>query len=227
MKKIFLASALVLGSGAFITTTTASCMSIATSNVGLAIIKQILLGGISRGMGIFSNKEAFLNNNLIDRALPSQLREINSMLEKVAPGLVAKEKDYIAQAAAYTVNLSRPILENSVNNLNANDVTRIMSGTTATQVLKEKAAGQLVAAIAPKVDEKLNQFGIVKSMNMALQGSSILGSIFGGQNSSSNTLSSTRGLSQLASEQMVNGLFYIIEGYENENRAQIMGAFGK
>lgn len=223
MKKILLASALVLSSGAFIGTTAVSCTTLATSNLGLAIIKQVLLGGISRGMGIFSNKDAFLQNDLIDKALPSQLRQINSVLQSVAPGLVAKEKEYIAQAAAYTVNVSRPILENSVNSLNANDVSRIMSGTTATQVLKEKASQQLVAAIAPKVDEKLNQFGIVKSINMALQGSSMLGSLFG---NTSNT-PATGGISQLASEQMVNGLFHIIENYEQENKSQIMGAFGR
>lgn len=223
MKKIFLVSALIVGSGAILTTTTTSCMAVATSSLGLNIIKRVLLGGITRSMGIFSNKDAFLQNGLIDQALPSQLRQINSLLQNIAPGLVAKEKDYIAQAAAYTVNIAQPILENSVNNLNANDVTRIMSGTTATQILKEKASQQLVAAIVPKVDEKLNQFGIVKNINMALQGSSMLGSLFG----NTSTTPATGGISQLASEQLVNGLFNIIGHYEQENKNQILGAFGK
>src|SRR5690606_4925231 len=183
MKKYIIAAFLVIGTGAVINTTMQSCTTLATSDLGLSVIKRLLLNGIDKGLGIYSNKDAFLQNNLVDRALPKQLRDINSVLEKVAPSLVAKERDYIAQAASYTVNISRPILEGAVNSLNAQDVTRIIQGTTATQILKEKTSQQLVAAIAPKVDEKLNQYGIVKSINTALSGSNLLGSLFGNSSS--------------------------------------------
>ncbi|WP_299180597.1 DUF4197 family protein [uncultured Chryseobacterium sp.] len=222
MKKYIIAAFLVIGTGAVINTTMQSCTTLATSDLGLSVIKRLLLNGIDKGLGIYSNKDAFLQNNLVDRALPKQLRDINSVLEKVAPSLVAKERDYIAQAASYTVNISRPILEGAVNSLNAQDVTRIIQGTTATQILKEKTSQQLVAAIAPKVDEKLNQYGIVKSINTALSGSNLLGSLFG--NSSS---VNAGGLSQLASEQMVNGLFNIIEDYEHQNSKALLGPLGK
>ncbi len=222
MKKYIIAAFLVIGTGAVINTTMQSCTTLATSDLGLSVIKRLLLNGIDKGLGIYSNKDAFLQNNLVDRALPKQLRDINSVLEKVAPLLVAKERDYIAQAASYTVNISRPILEGAVNSLNAQDVTRIIQGTTATQILKEKTSQQLVAAIAPKVDEKLNQYGIVKSINTALSGSNLLGSLFG--NSSS---VNAGGLSQLASEQMVNGLFNIIEDYEHQNSKALLGPLGK
>lgn len=222
-KTIIVATAAV----AAITTTAQSCVALATSSVGLAILKRVLLGGINKGLDIFSNKDAFLQNNLIDKALPKQLQDLNSVLEKVAPNLVAKERDYIAQAAVYTVDVSRPILNNAVNSLTAEDAARIAQGGSgaATQVLKEKTAQQLMLAIQPKVDEKLNQFGIVRSINTALQGSNILGSILGQDNSTS--LSATGGLSRLASEQMVNGLFNIIENHEKENSAQLLDAFAK
>ena len=72
--------------------------------------------------------------------------------------------------------------------------------------------------------EKLNEFGVVKSINTALQGNNILGSILGsGQNGS--TL--TTNLSKLASEQMVNGLFYIVEDYEKQNSQELFKALGK
>ncbi len=203
-----------------------SCVALATSAVGVAVIKKVLLGGITKGLGIFKNKDAFLQNNLIEQALPQQLKDINNILGKVAPNLVAKEKDYIAQAAAYTVNISEPILVNAVNSLTTDDITRIANGSsgTATQILKEKTATQLVTAITPKVDEKLNEFGVVKSINTALQGNNILGSILGsGQNGS--TL--TTNLSKLASEQMVNGLFYIVEDYEKQNSQELFKALGK
>ncbi len=221
MKKYILAAGLAIGAFGVITTTLQSCTTMATSDLGLSVIKRLLLNGIDKGMNTFSNKDAFLQSNLIDKALPSQLRDINSMLEKVAPSLVAKEKDYIAQAAAFTVTTSRPILENAVNSLNAGDVARIIAGGkgTATQILKEKTSQQLVAAIAPKVDEKLNQFGIVKTLNTALTGSNILSSLFGGGSNAKLTNSS---LSTFASEQMVNGLFNIVEDYEKQNTASLL-----
>lgn len=223
MKKYIIAAALIIGTGAVINTTMQSCTTLATTDLGLSVIKKLLLNGINKGMGIYGNKDAFLQNNLVDKALPKELRDINFTLEKIAPSLVAKEKDYIAQAASYTVNVSRPILEGAVNSLSAQDVTRIIQGTTATQILKEKTQQQLVAAIMPKVDEQLNQYGIVKTINTALSGNNLLGGLLGGNKS---TVSSG-GLSQLASEQMVNGLFNIIEDYEHQNSKALLGPLGK
>lgn len=226
MKKYMIAIALVLGTSAVINTSLQSCSTLATSDLGLAVIKRILLGGINKGMNIYGNKEAFLQNNLVDKALPKQLRDINTTLEKIAPALVAKEREYIADAAVYTVNISRPILESAVNSLNAQDVTRIIQGEkgTATLILKEKTSQQLVAAIAPKVEQELNKYGIVKTINTALSGSNLLGSLLGGGN---NNNVNAGGLSMLASEQIVNGLFNIIEDHEKQNSASLLGPLAK
>lgn len=225
MKKYIIAVALMAGSATAITSTLHSCTTLATSDVGLSFIKRFLSNGIDKGMNIYSNKDAFLQNDLIDKALPKQLREINTVLNKVAPSLVVKEKEYIAEAAAYTVNISRPILQNAVNSLNAQDVTRIIQGNkgAATLILKEKTSQQLISAIAPKVDEKLNQFGIVKTINTALSGNSLLQGLFGG----SSTPVNAGGLSRLASEQLVDGLFNIIEDYEIQNSKALLGPLGK
>lgn len=225
MKKYIIAAALIIGTGAVINTTVQSCTTLATSDLGLSIIKKFLLNGIDKGTNIYSNREAFLQNNMVDKALPQQLREINSMLEKIAPSLVQKERAYIADAAVYTVNISKPILVGAVNSLNAQDVTRIIQGEkgTATLILKEKTSQQLIAAITPKVEEQLNQYGIVKSINTALSGSNLLGSLLGGNKTTVNS----GGLSQLASEQLVNGMFNIIEDYEIQNSSSLLGPLGK
>ena len=205
-------------------TTAQSCVALATSSVGLAVLKQILLGGITKGLNIFSDKDSFMANQLIDAALPQQLREINSTLEKFGlKNLVQKEKEYIARAAAFTVDTSRPILTNAVNSLTAEDATRIVQGGSgvATQILKERTSAQLMDAIAPKVDAKLNEFGLVQSLNSALSGTNVLGSIFGGQNS--NNLA-TNAISKLAAQQMVNGLFNIIENHEQQNSTTILNS---
>lgn len=205
-------------------TTTQSCVALATSSVGLTILKQILLGGISKGLNIFSNKDSFLGNQLIEAAMPQQLRDVNNTLQKIGlNNLVLKEKEYIAQAAQFTVDVSRPILINAVNNLTTEDAGRIAQGGTgvATQILRERTSQQLMAAIAPRVDAKLNEYGIIKTLNTALGGSNILGTLFGGNNSS-NTV--TGGISRFASEQMVNGLFNIIQNHEQQNTATIMNS---
>lgn len=225
MKKYIIAIAIVFGTGAVVNSTLQSCSTLATSDLGLAVIKRVLLGGINKGMSIYGNRDAFLQNNLVDKALPKELRDINNTLEKIAPSLVAKEREYIADAAVYTVNISRPILENAVNSLNAQDVTRIIQGEkgTATLILKEKTSQQLIAAIAPKVEQELNKYGIVKTINTALSGSNLLGSLLGGNKSNVNA----GGLSMLASEQIVNGLFNIIEDHEKQNSASLLGPLGK
>lgn len=225
MKKYIIAAALVLGTGYVTTTTVQSCTSLATSDLGLSIIKRVLIGGINKGATVYGNKEAFMQNNLVDKALPKELRDINATLEKIAPSLVQKEREYIAEAAVYTVNISKPILETAVNSLNAQDVTRIIQGEkgTATLILREKTQTQLIQAIAPRVEQELNKYGIVKTINTALSGSNLLGSLLGGNKTSVNA----GGLSTLASEQMVNGLFNIIEDYEIENSKSLLGPLGK
>lgn len=210
-----------------IASTATSCVALATSGVGLAILKKVLLGGINKGLNIFSDKNSFLQNDLINQAMPSQLKQINSTLESLGlKNLVAKEKDYIAQAAVYTVGISRPILTNAVNNLTPEDAARIAQGGTgiATQILREKTESQLVAALTPRVNEKLNEFGIVKSINTALSGSNLLGSLLG-QNNSQNL--ATNGLSNFATQQLVNGLFNIIQKNEMDNTAMIKNAINQ
>lgn len=204
--------------------TTQSCVALATSSVGLAVLKQILLGGITKGLNIFSNQDSFLANQLIDAALPKQLKDINNTLQSIGlSSLVTKEKEYIAKAAAFTVDTSRPILINAVNNLTAEDAARIVQGGSgaATQILRERTSDQLIAAITPKVDAKLNEFGIVQSLNSALAGSNLLGSLLGGQSSTS---ALTGGISKLASQQMVNGLFSIIQNHESQNSSTLLNS---
>ncbi|WP_313215806.1 DUF4197 family protein [Soonwooa sp.] len=203
-----------------------SCVALATSSIGLSIIKKILIGGITSGVSTFQNKEAFMSNNLIDQAMPSQLRSINSTLTSLGlSNLVNKEKEYIAEAAAFTSKLAEPILINGVNSLTTDDAARIAQGSPgiASQILREKTESQLVAALAPEVDKKLNEFGIVKTINTALKGNNILGSLLG-QNTNSVSASM---LSSLASQQLVNGMFALITNYEKQNTEVLTNALKK
>lgn len=205
---------------------TQSCMALATSNVGLSILKNVLLAGVSNGLKIFQNPNSVLGNRLIEEVMPKQLKTINSMLQNIAPNLVQQEKKYIAEAAAFTATVSEPILVNAINSLNADDVKRIANGSagTATQVLKEKTSTQLVAAIAPRVDQELNQYGLSRTINSALQGENFLNGILGNNNSYNTNAGS---LSLLITQQLVNGMFNIIENHEKQNAKQIRQYLGK
>ena len=79
--------------------------------------------------------------------------------------------------------------------------------------MREKTYNKLVSAFTPKVDEKLNEFGIVRAINNVTSANSMLGSLLGKEGSGT----TSNFLSQYATEQMVTGLFYIIQDYEKEN----------
>ena len=59
-----------------------SCTAIATSAIGVAVIKRVLLGGVSKGVKVLKNKNEFLQSPLIDSAMPSGLKKMNSVLGK-------------------------------------------------------------------------------------------------------------------------------------------------
>ena len=179
------------------------------------------MGGVSKGVKVLKNKNEFLQSPLIDSAMPSGLKKMNSVLGKISPDLVKKEKEYIAETASFTATIAEPILVDAVNSLTSDDVARIMQGEagTATQILREKTYHKLVSAFTPKVDEKLNEFGIVRAINNVTSANSMLGSLLG--NEGGGTTSNS--LSQYATEQMVTGLFYIIQDYEKENSQQFLG----
>lgn len=190
-----------------------SCATVATSSIGVAIIKQILLGGMNRGMSILKDKHSFKQSLLIENAMPSGLKKINSIIERFSPELVKTEKEFIAEAAAYTATVAEPILKNAINNLTSEDVNRIIQGESgmATQVLREKTYQQLVAAFAPKVKQKIESSSFIKTLASNYAVTALVGG------------SATENISKYATEQMVTGLFYVIQDYEKENRAKYLG----
>lgn len=211
MKKYIILLGLTFGTTGFLITSLQSCTTIATT-VGLPILKNTLIGGVSKGLGVFKDKNSFLGNQIISAALPQELKDINSTLEKIGLGsLVTKEKQYIAETAASIVPVVEPILINTIQNMTSEEAQKIALGGkgAATSFLKEKTSAPLIAAIAPKIDEKLNEYGIVKTINSALKGNSLLNSFLGNNNQST-----SGSISNLVTKQMVNGLFGIIENYE-------------
>lgn len=219
MKKIILSLGLLATGGSFAIISTQSCTAVVSSSIGVAIIKKILLGGIYSVGKIFNNKEAFLHNDLIIKALPAPLQSLYNALESLSPQTAKKTKEYIADIAADTVSLSTPILTNAVDQLNSYDVDRIINGGNgmATKVLREKSERELFNTLLPKVEAEINHYGIAQTINSLMQGLNGLGNLLGKQNNTQKFQ-----LSHLATEQLVNGIYFLIEKYENEERKDLL-----
>ncbi|MCT3801904.1 DUF4197 family protein [Elizabethkingia anophelis] len=217
-KTVFVLTTGILAAGSL-----ASCGSNLGGTMGVGALQNLLFNASSQGFNILGNPQEFMTNALIESAMPEELRKVNNTLESVGLGnLVKKEKQYIAEAAKLTVNTSKPIVTQAIREMTVTDAINIASGGkgAATAYLKNKTREKLIDAIQPQVDAKLNEYGIVKSVNTALTGSSIsgiLGTILG--TDKKNNVNATSPITRLASEQMVNGLFYVIENYEVNNVA--------
>ncbi|QCX54151.1 DUF4197 family protein [Elizabethkingia sp. JS20170427COW] len=219
MKKIILP--LVVASAAVVSVS--SCSTTGVNNpMGVGALQNLLLNASNKGFGILSNPQEFLTNTLIDAALPDELKKINNTLTSLGmDNLVKKEKQYIAEAAKMTVTAAKPVVTQAIKEMTITDAIAIAAGGkgAATQYLKEKTKDKLVLAMQPQVEAKLNEVGIVKTLNTALSAGSasgILGTLLGkNDNNQVNTVSP---ISKLAAQQMVNGLFFIMENYETENK---------
>ena len=198
-----------------------SCGAGSGSTMGVSAIQNLLSNASNQGFSILGNPEEFATNALIESAMPQELRNINNTLQSLGLGnLVKKEKQYFAEAAKLTVNTSKPIVKQAIREMTIADAANIIAGGkgAATSYLQNKTREKLIDAIQPQVDAKLNEYGIVKSLNTAVSGSSvggILGTILG--TDKKNNVNTISPISILASEQMVDGLFYVIKNYEVNN----------
>lgn len=220
MKKIVFCAILGLGGIGFSSVVFHSCTAVASSPIGVAIIKQLLLGGIDNVSRTYSNKQAFLNNDFVVKALPESLQSVYNLLNKVSPSTALKVKENIAEVASETVVFSAPILRSAVHELNGQDVSRILNGGegVATQILREKSEHKLLSVLEPKVDNKLKELGVNRLVSNILQGSNVLNSLLGGQNVS---ISQTD-FSRFVTRQLVDGMFYLMANYENQQKSNVM-----
>jgi Protein of unknown function (DUF4197) len=216
MKSMILKSSLVLAGFMSLQ----SCESMAGSAMNGVIksvanadfIKNALNGGIGKAMGIFSNPKEFLTNALVEAAIPKELKDINQKLTNIGlTSIVDKEKSYIADAAKMSVTEAQPLLLDAVQKMTAADAVQIIQGGTgaATKYLREKTEAALTAKIQPKVDAKINESGVMKSINSLGNGGGItdmLGGLLGGGQQNPQ-----QSVSNYATKQLVNSVYSIVD----------------
>lgn len=193
------------------------------SNPVLGAVQGVLHKGTSTAFDVFGDSEEFLTNKLIESALPKELRDINTKLESIGLSqIVKKEKQYISQIAKTTINKASPVLKNAINQMTLSDALNIIASGegSATRYLKTKTSSDLNAIIKPIVSEQTKKLGLDTLMDNALGGNNdalngLLGTILTG--------GSDQNVSQLiddaVTEQLITGLFKIVEDVENTTRA--------
>jgi len=222
MKKtvqLFIISLLVLGSFS-------GCTSMQTgtnSNAVLGAVKGVLTNGTSKAFNIFSDSNAFMTNALIEAALPKEIKEINTKLESLGLShIVEKEKQYISQIANASITTARPIVKQAIEQMTLSDAVAIVSGGNgaATNYLRTTTETKLQTAISPLVHTQTEKLGVNTLLNNALGGqngtlNAILGTVLG-TGSNQNT---TELLNDAITQQLIEGLFNIVEDVENDTRA--------
>lgn len=222
MKKLFIAASLGIG---IVGTSLSSCSVMNStgilSSVGLNILQNVLLKGINQGVGLFNHPKGFLSNALIESVMPKELQQLNRGLEAMGMGsLVEKEKQYLGEIAGFVARKAQPILIDAVKNMTAADAASIITGKpgAATDYLRRVAEQRLISAMTPTIDQKLNEYPAIRSLNARLSTAGGLGSLLGGLLGSTATPQTTQGpLSHLVAEYMTKGLFKVIENYERGN----------
>lgn len=216
-----LAGGILLGLTGCSTMGSSTGTTLGNSNVALNTVQKTLNGGLNNALTIFGDSDNFLSNALIEAAMPKELKQINSKLTDLGLSqIVAQEKAMIGQIANASVSTAKPIVENAINSITTQDAITIISGGkgAATQYLKDQSYTQLVDAISPVVSSQMDQLGVNQLLGNALGNNnalnSILGTVLGGNQSSS----ITQNLNGAVTQQLVDGLFNIIEDTENKTR---------
>ncbi|APD07842.1 hypothetical protein UJ101_02342 [Flavobacteriaceae bacterium UJ101] len=212
---------ILLGATSCSTMGTSTGTTLGNSNVALSTVQNTLNGGLNNALNIFGDSQNFLSNALIQAAMPKELKDINSKLTDLGLNqIVDQEEAMIGQIASASVSTAKPIVENAINSMTPQDAINIISGGkgAATQFLKDKSYTQLVDAISPVVSSQMDQLGVNNLLGNALGGNnalnSILGSVLGGNQSTS----LTQNLNGAVTQQLVDGLFNVVEDAENTTR---------
>lgn len=193
------------------------------SNAVLSTVQGVLNNGTSKAFNVFGNSNDFMTNALIEAALPKELKDINAKLESLGLShIVNKEKQYISQIANASITTASPIVKKAINQMTLSDAINIVSGGSgaATNYLKTKTETQLSAAIKPVVRTQTDKLGINSLLSNALgTNSGTFSSVLGALMGTGTTQNTSELLNDAITQQLVEGLFNVVEDVENDTRA--------
>ncbi|MCX2679723.1 DUF4197 family protein [Galbibacter sp. EGI 63066] len=192
------------------------------SNMMLNTVQSVLNNGTQSAFTVFGDSDSFLTNALIEAAMPQKLKDINQKLQSMGLNhIVEKEKVLISEIANSTITTARPVVKKAINEMTPQEAISIVSGGqgAATQYLKNKTHDQLVSAITPVVNQQTERLGVNSLLSNALGGNNMLNSILGAVMGTNDAASSTTDMLQSAiTNQLVDGMFNIVEDVERDAR---------
>ena len=139
-----------------------------TADDATAAVRELLSFGTEYGGSLLGKKGAFSKQTLMESLLPGDLGKILSTMETLGlSSEINKFSTTLSTAAEKTVEKSIPIFLGGIKNMKFNDAIGIVKngGTSATDFLRTSIGDTLRKAIAPAMNNALQEYKITSQWN--------------------------------------------------------------
>jgi membrane carboxypeptidase/penicillin-binding protein len=139
-----------------------------TAQDATAAIKELLSFGTQYGGNLLGKNGAFSKEALMQSILPKDVDKVIGVLETLGLGKeVNRFTTTLATAAEKTVEKSVPIFLQGIKRMDIGDAFGIVKngGTACTDYLRNKIGDTLRKAIAPEMNNALNEYKLAKQWN--------------------------------------------------------------
>ncbi|MBP6432732.1 MAG: DUF4197 domain-containing protein [Ferruginibacter sp.] len=165
MKKLFIP---FLSLFVLLASSCSTLKSLFTAQDATAAIKELLSFGTEHGGNLLGKSGAFSKESLMQSILPKDVDKVINVLETLGLGKeVNRFTTTLSTAAAKTAEKSVPIFLQGIKRMDIGDAIGIVKngGTSATDYLRSKIGDTLRRAIAPEMNNALNEYKLAKQWN--------------------------------------------------------------
>jgi hypothetical protein len=165
MKKIAI---LILLSCSLFLTSCNTIKNLLTAEDATAAVRELLSFGTQYGGNLLGKKGAFSKQTLMESLLPGELSKVLSTMETLGlSNEVNRFSTTLGTAAEKTVENSIPIFLQGIKNMKFKDAIGIVKngGTSATDFLRSSIGDTLRRAIAPSMNNALQEYKIASQWN--------------------------------------------------------------
>jgi hypothetical protein len=142
--------------------------SLFTAQDATAAIKELLSFGTEHGGNLLGKNGAFSKEALMQSILPKDVDKVINVLETLGLGKeVNRFTATLSTAAAKTAEKSVPIFLQGIKRMDISDAIGIVKngGTSATDYLRKTIGDTLRRAIAPEMNNALDEYKLAKQWN--------------------------------------------------------------
>lgn len=165
MKKLFIPFLAVF---ILMTPSCSTLKGLFTAQDATAAIKELLSFGTEHGGNLLGKNSAFSKESLMQSILPKDVDKVINVLETLGLGKeVNRFTTTLSTAAAKTAEKSVPIFLQGIKRMDIGDAIGIVKngGTSATDYLRKTIGDTLRKAIAPEMNNALDEYKLAKQWN--------------------------------------------------------------